>query len=46
MKYVRLSNVNCIITDAKKYNGKASFAEIIEQKVLENPFYSNDIKIR
>jgi hypothetical protein len=36
--------VNCIITDAKKYDGKASFAEIIEQKVPEIPNYSNDYK--
>jgi hypothetical protein len=44
IKYARLSKVDCIITDAKKYYGKVSFAEMIEQKVQENPYYSNDYK--
>jgi hypothetical protein len=44
IRYVRLSKVGCIITDAKKYNEKVSFAEMIEQKVQENPYYSNDYK--
>jgi hypothetical protein len=44
IKYVRLSKVGCIITDAKKYNEKVSFAEMIERKVQENPYYSNDCK--
>jgi hypothetical protein len=44
IKYARLSKVDCIITDARNYYGKVSFAEMIEKKVQENPFYSNDYK--
>jgi hypothetical protein len=44
IKYIRLSKVGCIITDVKKYKNKVSFAEMIERKVQENPYYSNDYK--
>ena len=42
LKFVRLSNTDYIITDAKKMSGKISLAKIIEKKVQENPFYSNN----
>ena len=44
MKYARVSNTDCIITDVRKNNKKVSFADLIERKVLENPYYLNNYK--